>query len=150
MFDNCDLDKVKIQMFGQTLSPDIYIWYKSFCAEAPRTWLDITAKFLSKYYSESKAHRMRGTIICYKNYPDENLYAGYLRFKSYIDDCPHHGLPEWLITHTFYGGLNEKNRLELDSVSNGSFLSYTYDEAWNLIIDIQENYESHRDVERIT
>ena len=51
MFDDCDLDKVKIQMFGQTLSPDIYIWYKSFCAKAPRTWIDITAKFLSKYYS---------------------------------------------------------------------------------------------------
>ena len=30
MFDNCDLDKVKIQMFGQTLSPDIYIGISLF------------------------------------------------------------------------------------------------------------------------
>ena len=56
-------------------------------------------------------------------------------------------LPEWLVIHTFYGGLNEENRLELDSVSNGSFLSYNHDEAWNLIMSIQENIESHEDME---
>ena len=64
---------------------------------------------------------MRGIIISFKNNPDESLYEGYLRYKSYLDNCPHHRLPDWLITHTFYGGLSDKNRLELDTVSNGSF-----------------------------
>jgi hypothetical protein len=88
MFDNCNLDKVKIQLFGQTLSHNVCNWYRSFCAEAPRTWMELTTKFLSKYYSESKAHRMRGIIISFKNNPDESLYEGYLRYKSYLIIAP--------------------------------------------------------------
>ena len=67
--------------------------------------------------------------ISFKNSPDESLHEGYLRYKSYLDNCPHHRLPDWLITHTFYGGINNENRMNLDTASNGSFLSYTYDEA---------------------
>ena len=62
---------------------------------------------------------MRGIIIIFKNNHDESLYEGYLRYKSYLDDYPHHCLPDWLITHIFYGGLGDKNRMELDTASNG-------------------------------
>ena len=105
-------------------------------------WTDLTTNFLSKYYLESKAHRMRGIIISFKNNPVENLYEGYLRYKSHLDNFPHHCLPDWLITHTFYGGLNNKNRANLDTASNCSFLSYTYDEAWKLIMKMPETTES--------
>ena len=116
-------------MMRQTLSNNVCNWYRSFCSEAPRTWTELIINFLSKYYSESKAHRMRGIIISFKNNPVEGLYEGYLRYKRYLDNCPHHRLPDWLITHTFYGGLNNENRMNLYTASNGSFLSYTYDEA---------------------
>ena len=84
MFDNCNLDKVKIQLFGQTLSHNVCNWYRSFCAEAPRTWTEFTTKFLSKYYLESKAHRMRGIIISFKNNPDESLYEGYQIGRAHV------------------------------------------------------------------
>ena len=83
---------------------------------------------------------MRGIIISFKNNPDE--YEGYLRYKSYLDNSPHHRLPDQLITHTFYGGINNKNRASLDTDSNGNFLSYTYDEAWRLIMKMKETTEN--------
>ena len=92
---------------------------------------------------------MRGIIISFKNNPSEGLYEGYLRYKSYLDNCPNHRLPYWLITHTFYGGLNIENRMNLDTASNGSFLSYTYDEAWNLIIKMREATANLKDRENV-
>ena len=88
IFDNCNLDMVKTQLFRQTLSNNVCDWYRSFCAEAPRTWMELTTNFLSKYYSKSKAHRMRGIIISFKNNPSEGLYEGHLRHKIYLDNCP--------------------------------------------------------------
>ena len=88
IFDDCNLDMVKTSLFRQTLSNNVCDWYRSFCAEAPRTWKELTTNFLSKYYSESKAHRMRGIIISLKNNPSEGLYEGYLRYKSYLDNFP--------------------------------------------------------------
>ena len=39
--------------------------------------------------------------------------------------------------------------MELDTASNGSFLSYTYNEAWDLIMNIREATESLEDEESI-
>ena len=103
LFDDCDLDKVKIQLFGLTLIHDASVWYRNFCAGAPRTWMDLTTEFLSKFYPERKTYKARRIFASFQNHPKESLYNGYLRFKSNLDDCPHHGLPEWLVLHNFYG-----------------------------------------------
>ena len=40
--------------------------------------------------------------------------------------------------------------MNLDTASNGSFLSYTYDEAWKLIMKMRETTENIKNEENIT
>jgi hypothetical protein len=64
-------------------------------------------------------------ITNFKNKPGESLVNGYIRFKGLLDHCPHHKLPPWLVLHTFYGGLSDDNRREVDLASGGAFIEYT-------------------------
>jgi len=43
--------------------------------------------------------------------------------QGYIQDCPHHGMEEWLLMQGFYHGLNQKTHEHLDATVEGSFLS---------------------------
>lgn len=38
-------------------------------------------------------------------------------------DCPHHNIPEWLILHTFYGGLSNNDKKEADLAARGAFMN---------------------------
>jgi predicted HAD superfamily Cof-like phosphohydrolase len=44
-----------------------------------------------------------------------------------------------LIIHTFYAGINVKNRDLLDLLTNGSFTEYGVDKAWNLLEAIHKD-----------
>ena len=72
-------------------------------------------------------------ITNFKNRPGESLLNGYVRFRQLLDYCPHHELPPWLVVRTFYGGLSNENRSDLDLASGGVFLKYDIKEAWQLL-----------------
>ena len=86
-------------------------------------------------------------ITNFKNPPEESLYDGYKRFRGFLNNCPHHGFPPLLILHTFYGGLNKENKIELDSASNAAFIEINMHDAWNLLETIHHNKETYNEWE---
>jgi hypothetical protein len=72
-------------------------------------------------------------ITSFRNNAGESLYNGYKRFRGYLNNYPDHGLPPWLVIHTFYAGLSVGNRNKLDIASNRSFQTLLISTAWNLL-----------------
>ncbi|XP_050919410.1 uncharacterized protein LOC127136946 [Lathyrus oleraceus] len=54
--------------------------------------------------------------------------------------CPHHGLEEWMIIHTFYNGLLYNTRLTIDAAAGGALMDKPYDEAYQLIESMAQNH----------
>ena len=59
-----------------------------------------------------------------------------------LNHCPHHGLPDWLVLYTFYGGLSDANRNEVDLSSGGAFMDFTISQAWKMLDKIRHNRET--------
>ncbi|XP_057248187.1 uncharacterized protein LOC130590178 [Beta vulgaris subsp. vulgaris] len=46
-------------------------------------------------------------------------------FKHLQRQCPHHGVPDWLLVQTFYNGLNESVRITIDAAAGGAIMGKT-------------------------
>ena len=109
-FNAFTYDEVKFKLFNQTLVDKAHIWLRVCPTDITDTWEKLSSAFLTRFYPESKSHGASRMITNFKNPPYESLYDGYKRFRGFLNNCPHHGFPPWLILHTFYGGLNIENR----------------------------------------
>ena len=54
--------------------------------------------------------------------------------------CPHHGLEEWLIIHTFYNGLLYNTRLTIDIAAGGALMDKPYHDGYQLIKSMAQNH----------
>ncbi|KAI5438249.1 hypothetical protein KIW84_024119 [Lathyrus oleraceus] len=54
--------------------------------------------------------------------------------------CPHHGLEDWLVIHTFYNGLLYNTRLTIDSATGGALMDKPYADAYQLIESMAQNH----------
>src|SRR4051812_15891661 len=77
--------------------------------------------------------------MTWKNRPNEGLVRAYIRFKDFLRQCPHHGLPEWYLLHIFYGSLTEPNKIELDSCARGDFMDLPITKSWDLLNRIHDH-----------
>ncbi|KAA3465736.1 Retrotransposon gag protein [Gossypium australe] len=72
---------------------------------------------------------------------DEFLYETLERFKELLRKFPHHGISYCIQLETFYYGLNAHMRMVVDTSANGSLLSKSYNEAYEIIERISsDNY----------
>jgi hypothetical protein len=69
----------------------------------------------------------------FNNRPEESLYKAYKRYRGFVANFPHHGLPPCMILHIFYAGLCPTHREELDIISERSFTEYSIEKAWRLL-----------------
>lgn len=83
-------------------------------------------------------------IASFKQTAKQNLYYAWERFKSFLEDYPHHQQSNEVLTHTFVKGLDHNTKILLDSTADGQALELTYDEVYTLLNQIaQGNLEWH-------
>ena len=71
---------------------------------------------------------------------NEHVAQAWERMKFMVKNCPTHGLTTWMVTQTFYAGLNLSSRNMLDSAAGGTFMSITLGAATKLLDDMMANY----------
>jgi hypothetical protein len=76
----------------------------------------------------------------FKQFDNEHVAQAWERMKSLINNCPTHGLTNWMIIQTFYAGLNFSSRNLLDSAAGGTFMSITLGAAMKLLDNMMVNY----------
>jgi len=103
------------------------------------TWDLCSTAFLVKLFPTAKTNALRGKIASFQQQHDESFTKAWERFQNYIEDCPHHGIEEWLLMRTFYHGLISNTRESVNAAAGGAFLSLKLSDAKALIEKMASN-----------
>ncbi|XP_073153549.1 uncharacterized protein [Henckelia pumila] len=62
------------------------------------TWDDLANAFLTKFFPPSKSMKLRADITIFAQGEQEILYEAWERYKDLLRRCPHHQLPDGLVS----------------------------------------------------
>jgi len=68
-----------------------------------------------------------------------SLFLRLGRFKEFQWECPHHGIPDWLVVQTFYNGLQQPMKISIDAATGGALMAKPINEAKQLSEDMTSN-----------
>ena len=108
-------------------------WLHSFKVNSLRTWDEVVAKFLKKYFPESKTAEGKVEISSFHQHPDESLSEALDRFHGLLRKTPTHGFSEPFQINIFIDGLRLQSKQFLDASADGTIKLKTSEEAMVLI-----------------
>ena len=100
-------DAIRLRLFPFSLRDKAKLWLNSLTPNSITSWDLLSKAFLIKYYPPGKTAKYRQDLAGFKQQHSESLYEAWERFKDLQRNCPHHGIPYWLLMQTFYQGLTE-------------------------------------------
>ena len=101
-----DMDLLKLKAFPLTLKDKAKIWLNSLRPRTIRSWAELQAEFLKKFFSAHKTNNLKRQIYTFAALDNERFYQCWERFMETISACPHHGLDTWMLVNHFYGGMS--------------------------------------------
>ncbi|XP_057251768.1 uncharacterized protein LOC130591846 [Beta vulgaris subsp. vulgaris] len=105
-----------------------------------KTWSELKKVFLYKFFPPMRTSKFRNEISGFQQHELESPYEAWQRYKALQRQCPHHGIPEWLLIQTFYNGLKHEVRISIiDAASGGTFMAKTPKAAKTLLDDMAAN-----------
>ncbi|KAJ9553266.1 hypothetical protein OSB04_017311 [Centaurea solstitialis] len=93
------------------------------------TWAQMTTAFLDKFFPPGRTAQLMADITHFAQWDQETLYEAWERYKDMLKKCPHHGLQDWVIIQTFFGGLHPQYKNEIIAAAGGALMNKTYEEA---------------------
>ncbi|XP_021737859.1 uncharacterized protein LOC110704387 [Chenopodium quinoa] len=136
-------DALRLRLFPFSLRDRAKEWLRDEGSGLFDTWDKLVKAFLVKFLGHEKTARLRNELSTFRQSDDESLYEAWRRFKRLQRQCPHHGIPEWLLIQTFYNGLTHEFRIYIDAASGGSLLTKNPTEAKDLIEKMAANVNYH-------
>ena len=133
-------DAIRLCLFPFSLRDRAWAWLQSLPSNSVTTWEELKNIFLSRYFPPSKTAMLRAQINGFRKKDVESLYEAWERYKDMMRICPHHGLEDWVIIHTFYNRLLYNTRLTVDVAAGGALMDKPYNEAYQLIENMAQNH----------
>jgi hypothetical protein len=133
-------EAVRLHLFPFSLRDRASAWFHSLEKGSITSWDQIRQVFLARFFPPSKTAKYRDQITRFNQAIGESLYDAWERFKEMLRVCPHHGLEQWLIIHTFYNGLLYNTKLTVDAAAGGALMNKNYADAYALIEDMAQNH----------
>ena len=127
------MDLLKQKSFPLTLKDKAKIWLNLLRLRTIRSWADLQAEFLKKFFNATKTNSLKRHIYTYSAYDNETFYQCWERFMETIDACPHHGFDTWMLVNNFYDGMSPPMKQLLETMCGGDFLSKHPDEAMDFL-----------------
>ena len=137
-------DIILLRLFPFSLVGRAKQWFYAN-KEDINSWAKCSKAFLAKFFPIGKTNMLRGKITNFQQQKTETISEAWEHLQGYIQNCPHHGMEEWLHMQGFYHGLNQKAHEHLDATTEGSFLSLTLGKAKELMEKISENQSWSQD-----
>ncbi|XP_021731011.1 uncharacterized protein LOC110697917 [Chenopodium quinoa] len=149
--DKCDTiklngvtdDAIRLRLFPFSLRDIAKEWLRDEGIGSFDTWDKLAKAFLVRFLGQEKTARLRNELATFRQSDDESLYEAWRRFKSLQRQCPHHGIPEWMLIQTFYNGLTHEFLIYIDAASGGSLMTKNPTEAKELIEKMAANDNYH-------
>ena len=133
-------EAIRLRLFPFSLRDRARAWLQSLPSNSITTWDELKKVFLTRYFPPSKTAMLRAQINGFRQKDTESLFEAWERYKDMIRLCPHHGLEEWLVIHTFYNGLLYNTRLTIDAAAGGALMEKPYVQAYELIDNMAQNH----------
>ena len=133
-----DMDLLKLKAFPLTLKDKAKIWLNSLRPRTIRSWAELQAEFLKKFFSAHKTNNLKRQIYTFAALDNERFYQCWERFMETISACPHHGFHTWMLVNHFYGGMSPAMKQLLETMCGGDFLSKHLDEAMDFLNYVAE------------
>ncbi|RVW19097.1 hypothetical protein CK203_087678 [Vitis vinifera] len=80
------------------------IWLNSLRPRSIRTWTDLQAEFLKKFFPTHRTNGLKRQISNFSAKENEKFYECWERYMEAINACPHHGFDTWLLVSYFMMG----------------------------------------------
>ena len=100
-------DAIKLRLFPFFLRDKAKLWLHSLTPQSIPSWNVFFKAFFSKYFPPGKMVKFRQEITSFTQHSGESLYEAWERYKDLQRQCPHHGVPQWLLIQTFYHRADE-------------------------------------------
>ncbi|XP_045800522.1 uncharacterized protein LOC123894544 [Trifolium pratense] len=133
-------EAIRLRLFPFSLRDKVRAWLQSLPSNSVATWNELKKVFLARYFPPSKTAMLRAQINGFRQRDNESLFEAWERYKEMISICPHHGLENWLIIHTFYNGLLYNTRMTIDAAAGGALMDKPYNQAYQLIESMDQNH----------
>ena len=133
-----DMDLLKLKAFPLTLKNKAKIWLNSLRPRTIRSWAELQAEFLKKFFSAHKTNNLKRQIYTFVALDNERFYQCWERFMETISACPHHGFDTWMLVNHFYSGMSPAMKHLLETMCGGDFLSKHPDEAMDFLNYVAE------------
>ncbi|RVW96844.1 hypothetical protein CK203_026127 [Vitis vinifera] len=99
------------------------IWLNSLRPRSIRTWTDLQAEFLKKFFPTHRTNGLKRQILNFSAKENEKFYECWERYMEVINACPHHGFDTWLLVSYFYDGMSSSMKQLLETMCGGDFMN---------------------------
>ncbi|RVW58687.1 hypothetical protein CK203_113181 [Vitis vinifera] len=112
---------------------DAKIWLNSLRPRSIRSWTDLQAEFLKKFFPTHRTNGLKRQISNFSAKENEKFYECWERYMEAINACPHHGFDTWLLVSYFYDGMSSSMKQLLETMCGGDFISENPEEAMDFL-----------------
>nr|CAN61755.1 hypothetical protein VITISV_042022 [Vitis vinifera] len=91
------MDLMRLKLFPFTLKDKAKVWLTSLRPRSIRSWTDLQAEFLKKFFSTHRINGLKRQISNFSAKENEKFYECWERYMEAINACPHHGFDTWLL-----------------------------------------------------
>ncbi|RVW64010.1 hypothetical protein CK203_049350 [Vitis vinifera] len=116
------IDLMRLKLFPFTLKDKAKIWLNSLRPRSIRTWTDLQAEFLKKFFPTHRTNGLKRQISNFSAKENEKFYECWERYMEAINACPHHGFDTWLLVSYFYDGMSSSMKQLLETMCGGDFM----------------------------
>ncbi|XP_074283302.1 uncharacterized protein LOC141607853 [Silene latifolia] len=138
-------DTLRLMLFPLSLIDKADRWLNVHPPNTFTTWNALVKAFLAKYYPSSKTAMLRNEIHTFQQEDGESLGEAWDMYQDVIASFPHHGIPAWYVTQTFFQTLFPRTKEMVNASAGGGFDHLGDDEGMTLIkkmVDSESNYGS--------
>ncbi|RVW45785.1 Transposon Ty3-G Gag-Pol polyprotein [Vitis vinifera] len=132
------IDLMRLKLFPFTLKDKAKIWLNSLRPRSIRTWTDLQAEFLKKFFPTHRTNSLKRQISNFSAKENEKFYECWERYMEAINACPHHGFDTWLLVSYFYDGMSSSMKQLLETMCGGDFMSKNPEEAMDFLSYVAE------------
>ncbi|KAJ9672642.1 hypothetical protein PVL29_026033 [Vitis rotundifolia] len=124
---------MRLKLFPLTLKDKAKVWLNSLRPRSIRTWTDLQAEFLKKFFPTHRTNGLKRQISNFSAKENEKFYECWERYMEAINTCPHHGFDTWLLVSYFYDGMSSSMKQLLETMCGGDFMSKNPEEAMDFL-----------------
>ncbi|RVW18363.1 hypothetical protein CK203_101106 [Vitis vinifera] len=89
------IELMRLKLFPFTLKDKANIWLNSLRPRSIRTWTELQADFLKKFFPTHRTNGLKRQISNFSARENEKFYECWERYMEAINACPHHGFDTW-------------------------------------------------------